>query len=308
MGDQWNAEDVVVESGRKQRWNSGVKNLVRQILPPFVLSVLRRLKRSEAQPVLQYAPEGWNTLPPDTENGWDREVVVRAEAAKWGEFRRNLAGAGPLGFSHEHTDLTATRNVYFHNVHLTFAYVLSLAAQQKKELSVLDWGGGLGHYYLLGRAVLPDVLLQFDCREVPLMCEQGKQLCPEVTFYSDDACLNKSYDLVMVNGSLGYFKDWKDVLASLCDAVGKYLFLTRVLTVRRSPSFVVLQRTDVYGYNSDMLTQVLNEDEVLNIVRDRGLRLMREFVVGEGPTIVGAPEQCRDCGWLFERVEAATSL
>lgn len=288
--------------------NSRAKDLVRQILPPFVLAVLRQLKRSDAQPVLQYAPEGWNTVPPGSENGWDRDIVVQAEAAKWDQFRRNLEGTGPLGFSHEHTDLTVTRNVDFHNVHLTFAYVLTLAAQQKKELSVLDWGGGLGHYYLLGRAVLPNVQLQFDCREVPLMCEQGKELCPEVTFYSDDACLDKTYDLVMVNGSLGYFKDWKDVLARLCDSVGKYLFLTRVLTVQRSPSFVVLQRTEVYGYNSDMLTQVLNEDEILGIVRERGLRLVREFVVGEAPTIVGAPEQCRDCGWLFERAQAATGL
>jgi putative methyltransferase (TIGR04325 family) len=301
MGDQINAEDAVVEPGREQSTNSQAKKLVRQILPPFVLAVLRRLNRSDAQPVLKYAPEGWATLSPDRENGWDRDVVVRAEAAKWDEFRRNLESTGPLGFSHEHTDLTATRNVYFHNVHLTFAYVLTLAARMKNELSVLDWGGGLGHYYLLGRAVLPDVRLQFDCREVPLMCEQGKQLCPEVTFYSDDACLNKSYDVVMVNGSLGYFKEWKAVLARLCDSVGKYLFLTRVLTVRRSPSFVVLQRTEVYGYNSDMLTQVLNEEEVLGIVRNRGLRLVREFVVGEGPTIVGAPEESRDCGWLFER-------
>jgi putative methyltransferase (TIGR04325 family) len=308
MGDQRNAKDAIAEPGRKQPVNSRAKDFVRQILPPFALAVLRRLKPSDALPVLQYAPEGWNTLPPESENGWDRDIVVQAEAEKWDQFRRNLESTGPLGFSHEHTDLTVTRNVAFHNIHLTFAYVLTLAAQQKKELSVLDWGGGLGHYYLLGRTVLPNVHLQFDCREVPLMCEQGKKLCPEVTFYSDDACLNKRYDLVMVNGSLGYFKEWKDVLAGLCDSVGKYLFLTRVLTVRRSPSFVVLQRTEVYGYNSDMLTQVLNEDEVMSVVRDRGLRLVREFVVGEGPTIVGAPEQCRDCGWLFERAQPATAL
>lgn len=308
MGDQTNAEDATVEPGREQPMNSRAKNLVRQILPPFVLAVLKRLKRSDAKPLLQYAPEGWNTLPPDAENGWDREVVVRTEAAKWDEFRKNLEGTGPLGFSHEHTDLTATRNVYFHNIHLTFAYVLTLAAHEKKDLSVLDWGGGLGHYYLLGKTALPDVRLRFACRDVPLMCEQGKQLCPEVRFYSDDECLKSQYDLVMVNGSLGYFKDWKELLARLCDSVGRYLFLTRVLTVQRSPSFVVLQRTDIYGYNSDMLTQVLNEDEILNIVRDRGLRLVREFVVGDGPTIVGAPEQCRDCGWLFERTRAVTAL
>lgn len=283
-----------------------IGKLARQVLPPFVLGGLRRLKRSTDQPVLRYAPKGWDTPLSGGENGWDNERVVKVEAAKWNEFRRNLEGTGPLGFSHEHTDLTETRNVYFHNIHLTFAYVLSLAAQHKAEVSVLDWGGGLGHYYLLGKSLLPDLNLKFDCRDVPLMCARGEKLCPEVTFCSDDKCLDNRYDLVMVNGSIGYFKEWKDVLARLCDAADRYLFLTRVLTVPHSPSFVVLQRTDVYGYNSDMLTQVLNEDEVLSVVRDRGLTLVREFVVGEGPTIVDAPEQCRDCGWLFERAQPAT--
>jgi hypothetical protein len=133
------------------------------------------------------------------------------------------------------------------------------------------------------------------------MCKRGRQLCPDVTFYSDDACLDNRYDLVMINGSLGYFKDWQQVLGRLCDSVDRYLFLTRILIVREAPSFVVLQRTDVYDYHSDMLTQVLNENEVLSVVRDRGLRLVREFVVGDGPTIAGASEQCRDCGWLFEK-------
>ena len=112
----------------------------------------------------------------------------------------------------------------------------------------------------------------------------------------------------MVNGSLGYFKEWKELLTRLCDSSGRYLFLTRVLTVQGSPSFVVLQRTDVYGYNSDMLTQVFNEAEILDVVSSCGLRLVREFVVGEGPTISGAPEQCRDCGWLFERPSTATAI
>lgn len=251
--------------------------------------------------MLEYAPEGWATSLADRRSGWNADTVVNSEAEKWEAFCRNLDATGPLGFSHEHTDLSVTRNIHFHNVHMTYAYVLALTARQKDELSILDWGGGLGHYYVLGRAVLPDVQLRFACRDLPLMCERGKQLCPQVQFYSDDSCLDSRYDLVMVNGSLGYFKDWKELLVRICNSVGKYFFLTRVLTVRNTPSFVVLQHTDVYDYHSDMLTQVLNEDEVLGAVAGCGLRLVREFVVGDGPTIPGAPEQCRDCGWLFER-------
>jgi len=281
--------------------NTRIQELIRQVLPPFVLAGLRRVRKPVSPPVLEYAPRGWDTPIENDNCGWDNDSVVQAEAAKWDDFLRNVEGVGPLGFSHEHTDLTVTRNVSFHNIHLSYAYVLSLAAHCRNEISVLDWGGGLGHYYLVGRALLPEVHLSYHVCEVPRMCERGKLLCPDVIFHAGDDCLQRKYDLVMINGSLGYFKDWKDKLGRLCDSVAHYMFLTRVLVVRQVPTFVALQRTEVYEYNSDMLTQVFNEEEVLRVVKDHGLRLVREFVVGDGPTVAGAPEQCRDCGWLFTR-------
>lgn len=279
-----------------------LRELGRLVLPPLLAKPLARLWPSSQRSVLEYAPEGWNALSGKIGiQGWDNESVIAAEVAKWQSFRENLEGAGPLGFSHEHTDLSDVRNVYFHNIHITYAYVLALAARNKTELSMLDWGGGLGHYYLLGKALLPDVNIRFDCREVPMMCEAGKKLCPEIRFHADDRCLENSYDLVMVNGSLGYFENWKELLDRITQTVNRYFFLTRVLTVRDSPSFVVLQHTDIYDYKSDMLTQVFNEKEILDVVASSGLRLVREFVVGDRVAIAGAPELPRDCGWLFER-------
>jgi putative methyltransferase (TIGR04325 family) len=277
-----------------------MRALVRSLVPPVLVKPLARLWPSRERPVLEYYPGGWNGLQNEV-GGWNADSVVNQESTKWEAFRDNVNGSGPLGFSHENTDLAVTRNVAFHNIHMSYAYVLALTARQLSRISVLDWGGGLGHYYLLGKAVLPDVEIKFDCRDVPLMCERGRQLCPEINFYEDDRCLENKYDLVMINGALGYFENWKELLPRIIATVQHHLFLTRVLTVRESPSFVALQRTDVYNYHSDMLTQVFNEKEILDLVAKSGLRLVREFVVGDGPTIVGAPEQCRDCGWLFER-------
>ena len=277
-----------------------IRAFVRSLVPPVLVKPLARLWPSRERPVLEYHSGGWNGLQNEVP-GWNTDSVVKQEYTKWEAFRNNVNGSGPLGFSHESTDLAVTRNVDFHNIHISYAYVLALTARQLSTISVLDWGGGLGHYYVLGKAVIPGVEIKFDCRDVPLMCERGRQLCPEINFYEDDRCLENKYDLVMINGSLGYFENWKELLPRIIATVKSHLFLTRVLTVRESPSFVALQRTDVYNYHSDMLTQVFNEKELLDVVAKSGLRLAREFVVGDGPTIVGAPEQCRDCGWLFER-------
>jgi putative methyltransferase (TIGR04325 family) len=279
-----------------------LKKAVQLLTPPLLLEGIRRLRGRNATALLEYAPQGWHTsLDGDRNQGWNVETIVAVEKEKWASFCHNLEGPKPLGFSHEDPDLSIIRSTYFHNIHITYAYVLALAARNKQRISMLDWGGGLGHYYLLGRGVLPEVEIDFHCREVPLMCEQGKELCPEVHFHPDDTCLEKDYNLVMINGSLGYFPDWQNLLARLCGAAEDYLFLTRVLVVEHSPTFVARQHTDVYNYNSEMLTQVFNRNEVLQVVARTGLQLVREFVVGPGPTVAGAAEPCLDCGWLFKR-------
>jgi putative methyltransferase (TIGR04325 family) len=281
---------------------ANLRNLARLLVPPFLAKPLARLWPSGERPSLEYAPDRWRTLEKiGGTAGWNTETVVQAERAKWEAFCSNLGGAGPLGFSHENNDLTVTSNVSFHNIHLTYAYVLALAAWQKRKISVLDWGGGLGHYYAVGKAMFPDLDLDYYCHEVPLMCEHGKELCPEVHFCSDDTCLQRSYDLIMINGSLGYFPDWKDVLERLAARVTNFLFLTRVLVVQKTPSFLVLQRTEGYNYHSNMLTQVFNQPELRGVLERTGLKMQREFVVENAPTIAGAPEQCVESGWLFKR-------
>src|SRR4030042_3606352 len=265
----------VIEEGKSLLGQ--VRKIAQLVLPPIVTEGVRHVLRRHRVGFLEYAPDGWKAIRKDCgSSGWNSESVIEAEEARLDAFRRNLQGAGPLGFSHEHTDLTVVRNVSFHNIHVTYAFVLALAAHQKATLSVLDWGGGLGHYYLIGKAVLPDVALDFHCKDVPLMAEAGKRLNPEVHWYADESCLRRDYDLIMINGSLQYIQDWAGTLQRIASAVKGYLFLTRIPVVDNGPGFVAIQR----AYGIEMLHQQLNQALVLQVVEGTGLRLMREFVVG----------------------------
>jgi putative methyltransferase (TIGR04325 family) len=275
-----------------------IKKILELLVPPIVIKVLRAVQNLIRQSVLEYAPDGWQTrLVKDQNQGWSVDSVVKTERDKWNTFCRNLEGSGPLGFSHEHTDLSVIRNPNFHNVHISYAYVLALAAHKKDSISVLDWGGSLGHYYLIGKAVLPEVSIDYHVKEVPLMANAGKQLNPDVHWYDDERCLERDYDLIMINGSLLYMKDWVDVLNRIARSVKEYLFLFRLPVVQHSPSFLSIERL----YNSQMLHQQLNQAELLGVVKNTGLTLMREFVVGDRPYIKNAPEQCEIRGWLFKR-------
>jgi putative methyltransferase (TIGR04325 family) len=287
-----------------------IDSILKLFIPPIVINGMRTFQNLFKKPNLysigfhrlEYTPDGWQTKLKNTKNkGWNVNSVIDTEKAKWDIFCQNLKGSGPLGFSHEHTDPFVIRNPNFHNVHISYAYVLALAAHKKDSISVLDWGGALGHYYLVGKAVLPDVDIDFHVKEVPLMAKAGEQLNPEVHWYDDETCLEREYDLVMMTGSIPYMEDWVDVLHRIARSIKKYLFVSRLPVIQNSPSFVAIQRL----YNSQMLHQLINQAEFLETVKETGLSLVREFVVGDRPYIKGAPEQCEVRGWLFKKETAS---
>lgn len=278
------------------------REFLKSWVPPGGIRVAQRLLGSVGQARLEYTPKGWETVleqRSDSAGGWNAPTVGSTESERWAAYVRNCSGAGPLGFAHEYQDTSTVDNVSFHNVHITYAYVLALVSRQKSAVSVLDWGGGLGHYFILGKAVCPEVTLDFHCKEVQSIAQIGSQLNPEVHWYTDDSCLERQYDLVMINGSLQYFQDWELTLQRIAPSVRDYLFLTRLPVVDRGPGFVAIQR----DYGTEMLHQQLNAEAVVKVVQQTGLTLVREFVVGDRPFIKNAPEQCELRGWLFKRVK-----
>ena len=280
-----------------------MKRIARLLLPPVLVDLLEDKLRgmSRRQGVLKYAPEGWKTEQESSMRGWNAEDIIQAKKTNLDEFFQHVRGTGPLVFSPERTDVSDTQKLSIHNIYMTYAYVLALAAHHKTRVSILDYGGGLGHFYQIGKTLLPAVTLEFHCRELPLMAETGKRLNPEVCWYTDESFLKRSYDLVMVNASLQYVHQWQDTLGRIGAAVNDegYLLLTR-LPVVQGPSFVAIQRL----YGSEMMHWQLNEDAVLEVVGSIGLRLVREMFVGDRPYITGAPMGCELKGWLFKREPA----
>jgi putative methyltransferase (TIGR04325 family) len=252
----------------------------------------------------EYVPEGWTRQRTDPRvKGWNVEAIVEAYRAKWPSYVRALQGTGPLNVYHEvlagdevgrHLDASA------HNMLISYAYVLALAAREKSRVSILDWGGGSGHYYLLSKAVLPGVKIDYHCKDVPKLCAYGRELFPEAHFFEDESCLDSRYDLVLASGSLQYSEDWQGTLAGLSRATGGYLYVTRLPICSESPPFVVLQRAYAYSYDTEYLGWVLNRNELLARAADDGANLVREFFLLSW-TVPGAPEnpvQLR--GFLFE--------
>lgn len=286
------------------------KEFIKLFVPPIMVKTLRRVRAgfktstSAPQPVTsppewEYIPEGWAYARAHPEvKGWNVQDVLETYKQKWPRFVQMVQGTGPLGVAHE-SDLASREDIYSHNTMMAFAYALALAARHRDTLSMLDWGGGIGHYYLLARALLPDVRIEYHCKDVPLLAEYGAQLFPDQHFCSDESCLARTYDFVLASGSLQFSEDWQRVLAGLAGATTGYLLVTRLPTVAQASSYVFIQRPYAYGYNTEYLGWCLNKHDFLAEAAMLGLTLVREFIIGEQPPIANAPEPGQYRGFLF---------
>jgi putative methyltransferase (TIGR04325 family) len=260
-----------------------------------------RLRRREHEgqasglslPEWEYVPEGWSY----PTRGWNADAVADAYARKWPDYLAAIEPPKPLGVHHETAEVL-TGDAGAHNMLVTFAYVLALSARGREGLSVLDWGGGLGHYHALAGSVLPDLGLDYHVKETPAVGARGHELNSEVTFHDDDSCLERRYDLVLASSSLQYVEDWRALLERLAGAAEQYLFVARVPVALHAPSFVVIQRPYVHGYDTEYLGWVLNRDELLAAAPP----LAREFLLDARFSASGAPEDpVEHRSFLFNR-------
>jgi len=277
-----------------------LKDMIRLATPPVFIHLAKRLRTARQYRVeWEYVPEGWTygEMHPEVK-GWNVQNVLETYKEKWPQFVALVKGTGPLGFEHE-SALTTNTDINSHNTMMAFAYVLTLAARKKDRVSMLDWGGGIGHYYLVAQALLPKVGIEYHCKDVKVLSEYGARLFPEQHFYADESCLENIYDFVLASASIHYAENWQNLLHRLAGATAEYMYIANLPTVEQASSFVFIQRPYQYGYNTEYLGWCLNRTEFLHTAERAGLDLMREFVYGHQPSIHGAPEQNMYRGYLF---------
>jgi putative methyltransferase (TIGR04325 family) len=292
-----------------------MKRIIQDLCPPlvwrglkkiytFLVSKLASKKSAKISHIeWEYIPQGWLAEKLDSNiKGWNVESILEAYKANWQTFLRNLEDTSPFGISPE-SDSDLRNNLIFHNIMMTYAYVLALASRQKNTISMLDWGGGIGHYYLISKNLVPEIDIDYHCKDVPVLAEYGRKLFPEAHFYTEEICFERSYDFVLASTSLQYSQDWVTTLKGLAQATSGYLFITRLPILQNASSFVMVQRPYQYGYDTEYLGWCLNRQEFLSMAKENQLQLIREFVVEPLPPIHNAPEQPDHWGFLFSKIK-----
>lgn len=273
--------------------HAGLRKMIRAFLPPIALEVLSWFRSPEWEFVGNEWPQD------DPRSGWDHPSVAGAMLKNWQAYKDAVEGTGPIALL---PWSTRELSLYAHNQIMTYAFVLARAGHERQRLKVLDWGGALGHYATVGRALLPDVLLDYTVKERPNLCAIGKKLLPQVLFDSSDNVLSRRYDLVMAGGSIQFEKNWQASMASLAAAAEHWLFITQVPVIQKARRFVVVQRPFRVGMDTDYISWVFNRDEFLDQIENSGLKLDREFLCsGSSQEYRNAVEASELRGFLFKR-------
>jgi putative methyltransferase (TIGR04325 family) len=280
------------------------KRVARAVLPPVVTNTYRHFRRhpqDAAVPDWEYLPGGWPNAEAGAQ-GWNAESIVQTQLDRWPAFVSSVEAPAPFGLSNESAG--GQPDYAVHNTIMSFGYVLARAAQGHRSLALLDWGGGIGHYCVYARALLPELDLDYHCRDLPKLVAAGRAVLPGESFYSDDdEALARRYDLVVASSSLHYSREWRPLLARLAEATDGYLYVTRQPFVENAESYVVVQRPHRHGYQTEYPGWFLNRHEFLAAAGDSGLKLEREFLINEVPNVPNAPEAADYRGFLFSRAE-----
>jgi putative methyltransferase (TIGR04325 family) len=274
------------------------------LIPPALLPSAKRLIRiarrmigSPHLPAWQYVPEGWRKA---QETGWSDHSIVETQKRKWPAFVAAVSGTGMLGVAHEMPEIV-NDVVGHHNTIMTFAYVLAREAAGRRRMSVLDWGGGMGHYAVIARSVLPDVTFDYTVVDLPDLCRAGREVLPDVRFEAETAAWSGgTFDLTVASSALQYVEDWPSQLRTLAKVTAGRVYVTRIPIVEHAATHVVMQRPHHVGYTTEYIGWVFNRGEFIREAEAAGLVLEREVIIEPGLLAEGAPEEFRWGGFLFK--------
>jgi putative methyltransferase (TIGR04325 family) len=247
----------------------------------------------------------WEYVAPDwpehdeRAEGWSHPSVAAALLRNWPAYAEIVNGTEALGLW---PLAPQVRDELAHNLMMTYGYVLARASHGRNTLSVLDWGGSIGHYALAAQRLLPEVLFDYTIKDLPEIGEMTAELLPSVSLVTTDAAaFARRYDLVLASNSLQYARDWRSLTDQLAKVAERWLFLTCIPVVRNNESFIIVQRPHIYGLATEYISWVFNRAELLQHFEGLGLTLVREFLAGGAIDAENAPETAHHEGFLFRR-------
>lgn len=196
------------------------------------------------------------------------------------------------------------------NLHASWLLGLAgLIAAQKKRVSILDFGGGLGFSYMPVATALPEAhSLSYVVVDTVPVCEEGNRLFaddPKIRFSPSLPEHVDDLDILHLGSTLHYIEDWQGLLRRIEGLTPQYLSLVD-LPAGDIPTFATRQ----HYYGSLIPCWFFNLNEIKTKVSSLGFTLAAQaphhayILGGDTLPLTNFPPELRlphTCDMLFMR-------
>jgi putative methyltransferase (TIGR04325 family) len=151
------------------------------------------------------------------------------------------------------------------------AALMWVAAQNKGELNVLDFGGSLGSTYWQNRKFLESLSgLKWNIIEQSQYVEAGKKNLENdvLQFYPDiESCLaSNTPNLILISSVLNYLKNPFSMLSSLANLNIGYMILERVPFINHGRNLLTVQRVPPKIYEASYPAWFFDRQKFFNFI------------------------------------------
>lgn len=177
-----------------------------------------------------------------------------------------------------------------------------LTCAEKREMRVLDFGGGLGADFRRLSAMIPaGWCIGWDVLETMPMAEAGRQHVSEsgLKFFSDWNELQGPYDLVLASSSIQYTPDPVHTFERLTAFSGRFMIVTRCPLVPGSRDRLTVQRVPPSYYDASYPAWFLGTAKWLPLL-EQSFTIRRRWEVPEDRLFLEG-QQVVNHGFLLER-------
>jgi len=166
--------------------------------------------------------------------------------------------------------------------HVFLAFLVSTQIMNKKDIIIVDFGGGLGIGYVSIKKMLHlDFLLNYNVIEDNRITEIGKNLWKNdnnINFYSEIPKLNNNPDIVYISSALQYIENYKNIISKLCEYNSNFILFSKFSAVK-CKTYITSQR-NIPGTVIPYI--FINETELIEILNSFNYNLVLKTNASRG--------------------------
>lgn len=146
-------------------------------------------------------------------------------------------------------------------------FVAAIAPQQPGPMSILDFGGGLGHCYeMLRQSLTSTIDVDYHVVDLKSSADEGPAVFPgdrSIHFHEAIPTTLQNLDIVYMRGVLSYVADYVAVIKALCATRPKWILILN-LPAGKFQTFVSAQ---IHYFGSTVAHWFFNLEEILELMK-----------------------------------------